>query len=39
MNKIVLHATDLDGYLKETDKEKIAHADELYKKLFTTVPF
>ncbi len=32
MNKIVLHATDLDGYLKETDKEKIAHADALYKK-------
>ncbi len=32
MNKIVLHATDLDGYLKDSDKEKIAHVDELYKK-------
>ena len=32
MKKIILHATDLDGYLKESDKEKIAHVDELYKK-------
>ncbi len=32
MNKIVLHATDLDGYLKESDKEKINHVNELYKK-------
>lgn len=31
MNKIVLHATDLDGYLKDSDKDKIAHVDELYK--------
>lgn len=30
MNKIVLHATDLDGYLKETDKQILAHVDELY---------
>lgn len=30
MNKIVLHATDLDGYLKESDKVKIAHADQMY---------
>lgn len=32
MKKITLHATDLDGYLKESDKEKIAHVNELYKK-------
>jgi uracil phosphoribosyltransferase len=31
MNKIVLHATDLDGYLKDSDKEKLAHVDGLYK--------
>ncbi len=32
MNKIVLHATDLDGYLLPSDKEKIAHVDSLYGK-------
>ena len=36
MNKIILHATDLDGYLKESDKERIAHVDELYKKSLNT---
>lgn len=32
MNKIVLHATDLDGFLLDSDKEKIAHVDALYQK-------
>ncbi|AEC01954.1 uracil phosphoribosyltransferase [Parasphaerochaeta coccoides] len=31
MNKIVLHATDLDGYLRDSDKEKIARADSMYE--------
>ncbi|AEV28169.1 uracil phosphoribosyltransferase [Sphaerochaeta pleomorpha str. Grapes] len=35
MNKIVLHATDLDGFLKDSDKEKIAHVDALYKNSLT----
>jgi uracil phosphoribosyltransferase len=30
MSKIVLHATDLDGYLNEDDKNKIATADKMY---------
>lgn len=32
MNKIVLHATDLDGYLLDSDKEKIEKANQLYEK-------
>ncbi len=35
MNKVILHATDLDGYLLDSDKEKIAHVNELYKKSLT----
>ncbi|PKL12219.1 MAG: uracil phosphoribosyltransferase [Spirochaetae bacterium HGW-Spirochaetae-8] len=31
MNKVVLHATDLDGFLNDSDKEKIAHAHVLYE--------
>ncbi|MFA5448155.1 MAG: uracil phosphoribosyltransferase [Sphaerochaeta sp.] len=31
MNKIILHATDLDGYLKDADKETIAHVDGMYQ--------
>ena len=31
MNKIILHATDLDGYLKDSDKETLAHVDAMYK--------
>jgi len=31
MNKIVLHATDLDGYLNEDDKKKIAKANKMYE--------
>ncbi len=30
MNKIILHATDLDGYLKDSDKETLAYVDALY---------
>lgn len=30
-NKIILHATDLDGYLKEEDKNTIETAQNLYK--------
>ncbi|MFA7672150.1 MAG: uracil phosphoribosyltransferase, partial [Sphaerochaetaceae bacterium] len=30
MNKVVLHATDLDGYLTENDKANIAEASSLY---------
>lgn len=30
-NKIMLHATDLDGYLTEDDKRVIEHAQDLYK--------
>jgi uracil phosphoribosyltransferase len=30
MNKVVLHATDLDGFLNESDKEKILTAQRLY---------
>ena len=29
-NKIILHATDLDGFLKPEDKDKIAHVGSLY---------
>jgi len=31
MNKITLNATDLDGYLTQTDKNTISKLDELYK--------
>ncbi|MCK9287285.1 MAG: uracil phosphoribosyltransferase [Sphaerochaetaceae bacterium] len=31
MNKIVLHASDLDGFLTTEDKKKIAHAHSLYE--------
>lgn len=31
-NKVILHATDLDGYLKEEDKETIEHVKNLYEK-------
>lgn len=29
-NKVILHATDLDGFLKEEDKKKIDHVRDLY---------
>ncbi len=29
-NKIILHATDLDGYLKEEDKKTLAEVDAMY---------
>ena len=32
MNKIILHATDLDGFLLDSDKEKLSHVDGLYRK-------
>ncbi|MFA6775074.1 MAG: uracil phosphoribosyltransferase [Sphaerochaetaceae bacterium] len=35
MSKIVLHATDLDGYLDEEDKNKIANADRMYGQSLT----
>ena len=31
MNKIILHATDLDGYLQDADKAKIDEVNTLYK--------
>jgi len=31
-NKVILHATDLDGFLKETDKEMISQASSLYER-------
>lgn len=30
-NKVILHATDLDGYLTENDKKSLANVDNLYK--------
>ena len=30
MNTVVLHATDLDGYLTDTDKQSLAQAQSLY---------
>ena len=30
--KVILHATDLDGFLKDEDKAKIEHVGELYEK-------
>lgn len=30
MNKIILKASDLDGYLNEDDKQKLQHMDEMY---------
>lgn len=30
-NKVILHATDLDGFLQESDKEKIEHTNRLYE--------
>lgn len=32
MNKIILHATDLDGFLTDSDKDRIAHVEGLYDK-------
>ncbi len=32
MNKIILHAQDLDGYLSENDKKHIDHVGKLYSK-------
>jgi uracil phosphoribosyltransferase len=31
MNKVILTASDLDGYLSTEDKEKLLHMDEMYK--------
>ena len=31
-NKIIIHAADLDGFLKDSDKQKIEGANELYEK-------
>ncbi len=35
MNKVILHATDLDGYLTEADKETIASVDAMYQRYLT----
>ena len=29
--KVTIHAADLDGFLKDSDKQKIDHANELYE--------
>ena len=31
-NKVIIHAADLDGFLKDSDKQKIEGANELYAK-------
>ncbi len=31
-NKIILHATDLDGYLKEEDKKTLSEVDTMYNR-------
>ena len=31
MNKVVLHATDMDGYLTDSDKDSLAKAQSLYE--------
>jgi len=38
MNKVVLHATDLDGYLTESDKNSIAKAHTLFEEAMALFP-
>jgi uracil phosphoribosyltransferase len=36
MNKVILKAEDLDGYLTEADREYIAHMDKVYREVMSS---